>query len=262
MSCEIEIFQVDAFTDRVFGGNPAAVCRLTDGWLPDRTMQSIAAENNLSETAFLVAEGDGYDIRWFTPVREVDLCGHATLASGYVVMTHIDPSVREVRFNSRSGRLDVRREEDWLILDLPALPPQALEDWSGVADALGVEPREVLQNGKMLVLLDDRSAVQDTRPDMGKVAALSAGGIIITAPGDDCDFVSRFFAPAGGIPEDPVTGSAHSVLAPYWGERLGKTRMLARQISARGGLLKLELRGDRVWMTGKVVPYLQGRITI
>ena len=157
MSREIEIFQVDAFADRVFGGNPAAVCPLTEGWLPDETMQSIAAENNLSETAFLVAEDGGYAIRWFTPVREVDLCGHATLASGYVILTHIDPSVREVRFSSRSGRLEIRREDEWLRLDLPALPPQRLEAWPGVADALGVEPREVWRNGKMLALLGDRT---------------------------------------------------------------------------------------------------------
>ena len=262
MTRELDLYQIDAFSEQIFGGNPAAVCPLPEGWLPDETMQAIAAENNLSETAFLVAEKEGYAIRWFTPLREVDLCGHATLASGYVVMNDIEPSRDHVQFNSRSGPLRVSRDGDWLLLDLPALPPEPLREWTAVTEALGSEPREVWQSKKLLALLDSQSEVLASAPDLTKVAALPADGLIVTAMGEDCDFVSRYFAPAAGIPEDPVTGSAHSILAPFWAARLGKERMLARQVSRRGGLLRLELKGERVLIAGRVAPFLRGKITI
>ncbi len=263
---EIPIYQIDAFTGRLFAGNPAAVCPLT-AWLPDATMQAIAAENNLSETAFFVAAEDGaaedgYELRWFTPTVEVPLCGHATLAAGFVIMTQLRPGAERVRFRTRSGALEVVRRGDLFELDLPASPPRPVETPESLVAALGKVPREVLAAKSYLAVFADEAEVAALAPDMGAVAALDRDGVIVTAPGREADFVSRYFAPAAGIPEDPVTGSAHCVLTPYWAKRLGRSALRARQISARGGELFCEDRGDRVAVTGRAVCYLEGRIRV
>ena len=261
MPIEIPIYQVDAFTAEAFGGNPAAVCPL-EAWPADALLQAIAAENNLSETAFLVREGDGYHIRWFTPSIEVDLCGHATLASAYVIANHIEPGIEAIRFRSRSGPLDVTRADDLYTLDFPTINPEPVAELDAVAEALGTRPEAVLAKGKVLAVFRSEAEVSALAPDLPKVAALDYAGVIATAPGDKCDFVSRFFAPHAGIPEDPVTGSAHCLLTPYWAKRLGKTEMEARQISARGGALQVADRGERIHISGRVAPYLEGRIRV
>jgi len=259
---KIPIYQVDAFTSRVFGGNPAAVCPL-ESWLDDATLQAIAAENNLSETAFFVGRDGRYDIRWMTPAAEVDLCGHATLASGWVVFNRLETGRAEVEFGSRSGPLKVVREGDLLALDFPARPPEPIVDARPVGEALGRPPRELLAARRdYLALYDTEEEVRALRPDMPRVAALDRHAVIASAPGRSCDFVSRFFAPALGIPEDPVTGSSHCTLVPYWAGRLGKDRLSARQVSARGGELLCELRGARVRIAGRAALFLEGRIEI
>lgn len=262
---EIALYQVDAFADRPFAGNPAAVCPL-DAWLPDATLQAIAAENNLAETAFFVKNGSGYHLRWFTPAIEVKLCGHATLASAYVIAQHLDPKMRQVVFESLSGPLTVTRAGEVYTLDFPTARPAPFDDGGAVAKALGIAPREVLkpagEGGKLLAVLASEAAVRGAQPDMEKVMALPGDGLIITAQGDAVDFVSRYFAPHAGIPEDPVTGSAHVVLTPFWAERLGKKTLQARQISARGGALTVEDRGERTLISGTVAPYLEGRIRV
>ncbi len=257
----LPIYVVDAFAAARFAGNPAAVCPL-DSWLPDATLQSIAAENNLSETAFFLRNGGGFDLRWFTPTVEVDLCGHATLAAAYVIIEHLEPGIEDVSFNTRSGVLKVRREGDLLVLDLPAQPPKPSDLGELVAEALGVGPQAVLQAGKFMAVLADECQVRDVVPDLARVAGLPGDGLIITARGQDCDFVSRYFAPHAGIPEDPVTGSAHCVLVPYWAAELDRAELSARQLSARGGELQCRLRGDRVLLGGRAVPYLEGRILV
>jgi PhzF family phenazine biosynthesis protein len=261
MTRTLPIYQVDAFASEVFAGNPAAVCPL-DAWLPDEVMQAIAMENNLSETAFIVKSGADYDLRWFTPTVEVDLCGHATLGSAYVVATHLEPGRDAVVFQSRSGPLTVTREGDLFTLDFPARPPARLDDPAAVEDALGSPVEELWRADKTMAVLADEAAVLAARPDLAKVAALPGDGLIVTAPGREHDFVSRYFAPHAGIPEDPVTGSAHCVLTPYWAGRLDRARLTARQVSARGGELVVEDRGARVLISGRVAPYLEGRITI
>ncbi len=261
MSQEFAIYQVDAFTSAPFAGNPAAVCPL-DAWLPDETMQKIAAENNLSETAFLVRDGDTYGLRWFTPAIEVDLCGHATLGSAFVIANYLDPEAEVLRFETKSGRLTVRRDGDLFTMDFPARAPTRLADDAAFAAALGQPIEEALRADKNLAVLVSEAAVAAARPDLNKVAALEGDGLIITGPGESVDFVSRYFAPHAGIPEDPVTGSAHCVLTPYWARRLDKQRLTARQISARGGDLTVEDRGDRVLISGRVAPYLEGRIRV
>lgn len=258
---EIPIYQVDAFTSQQFGGNPAAVCPLPS-WLPDDVLQAIAAENNLSETAYLVKSAESYDLRWFTPTTEVDLCGHATLASAYVVCRHLEEDCREVRFNSASGPLTVTRDNGSFTMDFPARPPQRVVVETDFHAVLGREPEAFLASDKALAVFTEEASVHAFQPDLDAIARLPYDGLIVTAPGSDCDFVSRYFAPAAGIPEDPVTGSAHCVLAPYWADRLGKTSLFARQVSARGGALWLDLVGDRVRITGEVTPYLEGRILI
>lgn len=258
---EITLYQVDAFTDAVFGGNPAAVCPL-EAWLPDATMQAIAAENNLAETAFFVPDGAGYHLRWFTPTVEVDLCGHATLASAYVIATHLDPAAETIRFDSASGPLTVSRDGAVFTLDFPTHKPDSFDDGGAVAKALGVVPQEVMKADKLMAVLADESQVRAAAPDLEKVKALPGDGLIITAPGDSVDFVSRYFAPHAGIPEDSVTGSAHVVLTPYWAARLGKSTLEARQVSARLGKLKVEDRGERTLISGTVAPYLEGRIRV
>jgi len=258
---ELKIYQLDAFSNHLFGGNPAAVCPL-DTWLPDELMQQIAMENNLSETAFFVQEQDGLRIRWFTPKAEVTLCGHATLATAWVYFHHIEPDRDEVTFNSLSGPLVVYRRGKQLTLDFPASEVHPVAVPSQLTQALGTTPLECYAGGDWMVLLEDEKTVRHLKPDLALLIQLEARGLIVTAPGGDCDFVSRFFAPRVGIDEDPVTGSAHTHLAPYWAQRLGKKVLHARQLSARGGELWCEVRGARVTISGQVVPYLQGVVTL
>lgn len=255
------IFQLDAFTDRLFGGNPAAVV-LLERWLPDPVLQAVAAENNLSETAFVVTGGPVFPLRWFTPTLEIDLCGHATLATAQVLLRHVIHEATAVEFSTRSGTLHVTREGERLTLDFPARPGTPAEVTGDLVAALGVRPREVLRARDLMAVLDSESQVRTLHPDMARLAALDDFAVIVTAPGDTVDFVSRFFAPKGGVPEDPVTGSAHCTLTPYWAQRLGRTTLVAKQVSARGGDLVCRLAGDRVLMTGQAVEYLQGRITV
>jgi PhzF family phenazine biosynthesis protein len=258
---KIPIYQVDAFTSRTFGGNPAAVCPLP-AWIDEPLMQSIAAENNLAETAFIVPVNGGYEIRWFTPTSEVDLCGHATLASAYAVFEWLRPGTQRVTFQSKSGPLHVARKNGLLALDFPSRPAERCDDSSALSAALGKKPEETLRAKALLAVFATESDVRALAPDMEALANLDAYGIIATAPGGDVDFVSRFFAPKVGVPEDPVTGSAHTTLIPFWAQRLGKTAMRARQISKRGGELWCELIGDRVSIAGAVSPYLEGTIEV
>jgi PhzF family phenazine biosynthesis protein len=259
---KIPIYQIDAFTSRVFAGNPAAVCPL-DRWLDEAVMQSIAAENNLAETAFIVRDGSEWAIRWFTPELEVELCGHATLASGFLMLNRLEPLRDSVTFFSKSGPLTVKRAGERLELDLPTRAPASCEWPAELEEGLGAAPREVLRAPRdYLAVFDDEAAVRTLRPRMDLLATLDALGVIATAPGASCDFVSRFFAPRAGVPEDPVTGSAHCTLVPYWSARLGRPRLHARQISARGGELWCEHRGDRVMMAGMAVQFLEGTIEV
>jgi PhzF family phenazine biosynthesis protein len=258
---ELSLYQVDAFADRLFAGNPAAVCPL-DSWLPDAVMQAIAAENNLSETAFFVPRGEDYDLRWFTPTVEVDLCGHATQASGFIVMSRLAPQRSSVRFHTRSGPLSVTRQGEMFAIDLPSQPPEPCTMPDKIIAALGRKPAQVLGAVKYLAVYDGEADVAGLAPDTAAMTDIDRDGVIVTAPGRDCDFVSRYFAPHAGIPEDPVTGSAHCTLVPYWARRLGKTKLQARQISRRGGELFCELIGDRVRIAGRVALYLEGRIHV
>ena len=256
----IPIYQVDAFTLGPFTGNPAAVCPL-DHWIDDDTMQRIAAENNLAETAFIVAREGGYDLRWFTPTVEVDLCGHATLAAGYVVLNHLRVDLNSVAFETISGQLVVSREGDRLVMDFPSRPPKPSSVSKELSDALGKRPSEVHLSRDLLVVYDSEEVVRNLSPDQAKLLALDEGfGVIVTAKGKTVDFVSRFFVPKGGIAEDPVTGSAHCTLVPFWAERLGWSELIAHQVSARGGELHCELRDDRVIMSGHCVLFLTGSI--
>jgi PhzF family phenazine biosynthesis protein len=258
---QIPIYQVDAFADRVFGGNPAAVCPL-DSWLPDATMQAIAAENNLSETAFFVPEGDDFGLRWFTPTVEIDLAGHPTLAAAHVIFTELVPERNSVRFTTKIGdTLIVNCDGGVLWMDFPARPPLP-KSFGDVAGALGAAPLEILAARDGFAVFAREADVRALKPDMARVAALDCFGLIATAPGDDCDFVSRYFAPGAGVPEDPVTGSAHCTLIPYWARRLDKSSLKARQVSTRGGVLFCEDRGARVGIGGGAVTYLRGAITL
>lgn len=258
---EAPLYQVDAFADRLFTGNPAAVCLLAR-WPADEVLQSVATENNLSETAFLVGSGSRYELRWFTPVAEVDLCGHATLASAFVLFELRGVSGDEVGFETRSGLLFVRRDGELLRMEFPARPARACRPPERLLDALGGSAVEVLKADDYLVVYEDEEEIRRLRPDLQKLLGLEARGVIVTAPGDEVDFVSRFFAPELGVPEDPVTGSAHCTLAPYWTDRLGKVRLHARQLSRRGGELWCEVRGERVEISGRAVLYLSGSIRI
>ena len=256
----IPVYQVDAFTLGPFSGNPAAVCPL-DAWLDDATMQNIAAENNLAETAFIVPSEIGYDLRWFTPAIEVDLCGHATLAAGYVVLNHLRGDLDAVTFESVSGPLIVTRDGERLSMDFPARPPAPMADSEALSDALGEAPAEVQLSRDILAVYDDEASVRRLAPDQAKLRALEEGlGVIVSARGESVDFVSRFFAPKAGIAEDPVTGSAHCTLVPYWSERLGKSELVAHQVSPRGGELLCEHRDDRVIMSGRCTLFLTGSI--
>lgn len=267
----LSMYQVDAFADSVFCGNPAAVCIL-DEWLDDRVMQNIASENNLSETAFAtLSSGEiaQYDLRWFTPTQEVDLCGHATLATASILLDQRDPGRSKVTFATRSGVLTVWRSEDGYEMELPAQPPVEVNMPDGIHACLGVEPVEFLRasidNGMNMAVLNSAAQVRTVEPDFDYIKVMQGDGLIVTAPGDDIDpvdFVSRYFAPQAGIPEDPVTGSAHCVLVPYWVERLGRASLAARQVSQRGGSLTCRLEGDRVALGGNAVLYLEGAISI
>ena len=262
---KIPIYQVDAFSRVAFGGNPAAVCPL-DSWIYDVMMQKIAAENALSETAFIVPRGDEWEIRWFTPVQEVELCGHATLASGYVALTHLTPKREVVRFASKSGELSVARDGDRLSMVLPRYEPAPVETPPpALARALGKVPAATLGYGsKYLCVYESATDVAALVPDFAMLRTLDRYGVIVTAPGAEreCDFVSRFFAPAAGVDEDPVTGSAHCLLAPFWARELGRATLYAKQISRRGGELWCSLSGDSVTLAGYVAPYLVGEIDV
>jgi len=266
---KLPIYQVDAFTSEIFGGNPAAVMPLEE-WLPDDTMQQLALENNLSETAFLVtlpdeAEED-FHIRWFTPGIEVPLCGHATLASAWVLFNKLGWTQEQIRFQSKSGPLGVRKTEDgWLELDFPNLAFEARPTPNLILDALEGAPDTsffVPEDTNYLVVLKDEAAVKAAQPDIRKLKELGNLGVIITAPGDDFDFVSRYFAPGSSIDEDPVTGSIHSILVPYWAEQLGKSTLLAKQVSARGGVLRCGLKGNRVAIAGQAAFYMEGSVRL
>jgi len=257
----IPIYTLDAFTSRVFHGNPAAVCPLAL-WLPDETLQGIAAENNLSETAFFVETKSGYEIRWFTPKQECDLCGHATLASAHVILNFLKPGLNSVKFSSKSGVLKVARAGELLSLDFPTRSPKACPPPHGLLEGLGRAPEKTFVSRDVMAVYEDEDDVKTLEPDFAKLADVNAFAIIVTAPGQEVDFVSRFFAPRAGIAEDPVTGSSHCTLIPYWAKRLGKKRLRALQLSPRGGELFCELRGDRVSIAGRTVLYLEGTIEV
>lgn len=258
-----QIFQVDAFTTRRFAGNPAAVMPM-DSFPADALMQALAAENNLAETAFLVAEGRDYRLRWFTPTTEVPLCGHATLASAAVVMERLEPGRNAVVFHSLSGPLTVSRSGAGYVMDFPARPSERVSPPPGLAEALGVAPLEVFANTfNYMALVEGASVLGELAPDMAALARIDRPGVIVTASGDGVyDFVSRYFAPAKGIPEDPVTGAAHCMLAPYWATRLRKNAFRAYQASRRGGEVVCRLVGDRVELEGACVFYMQGEVEI
>ena len=258
---EIPFYQIDAFANEVFRGNPAGVC-LLDEWLEDEILQSIAAENNLSETAFLVQKENYYDLRWFTPKIEIDLCGHATLASGYVIFQYITPGLEQVEFKSKSGNLSVIKRDDLFFLDFPSRKPVPCKKPDGIDEILGQTPLEVLASRDLFAVFEDEEIIKKMNPDFDAISQLDYTAVIVTAPGKNSDFVSRFFAPKVGIPEDPVTGSAHCTLIPYWAERLNKKELLAFQLSERGGELFCANMEDRTAIGGRAVTYLSGTIYI
>jgi PhzF family phenazine biosynthesis protein len=257
----LPMYQVDAFADRIFSGNPAAVCPL-DAWLPDSVLQAIAAENNLAETAFFAREGSDYRLRWFTPVAEVDLCGHATLATADVLFRILGFEGQRIRFHTRSGILEVERSDGMYAMDFPASAPVECETSPVLVEALGVTPQRTLRAFDHVAVLQSEEQVRGLSPNMARLTDLDLRGVVVTAVGGHADFVSRFFAPKYGINEDPVTGSAHCELAPYWGARLGKTSMHAEQLSARGGTVHCELRGDRVTLRGSAALYMRAEIHV
>jgi predicted PhzF superfamily epimerase YddE/YHI9 len=258
---KIPYYHIDSFTSTPFAGNPAGVCPL-DTWLPDATLQKIAAENNLSETAFFVPAEDHYELRWFTPTIEVDLCGHATLASGYVLTQHLGYTGNVIHFESKSGTLLVERQGDILTLDFPSRPGEKRATPEALVRGLGNNPKEVYLARDYLAVFPSQAEVVAIQPNQDQLALLECLGIIVTAPGEGVDFVSRFFAPRAGIPEDPVTGSSHCTLIPYWVKRLGKTKLNARQLSIRGGELFCSLVGERVKIGGHAVTYMKGELEV
>ena len=256
----VKMHQVDAFAERAFEGNPAAVCPLAE-WLPEATMQAIAAENNLSETAFTVPRGKDWELRWFTPQAEVKLCGHATLATAWVLFDE-DPARELLRFHTKSGELSVRRRGETIELDFPALPGERARMPAAQLAGLGREPAEVWRNADYwLAVYGSEDDVRALRPDM-RALAEDSRGFVVTARGREADFVSRMFAPCVGIDEDPVCGSAHCLLTPYWAERLAKSVLVARQVSARGGTLHCTLAGERVRIAGRAVRVLEGTLFV
>lgn len=258
----IKLYQADAFTKNLFGGNPAAIC-LLDNWLEDLMLQNIAMENNLAETAFYIKNENGFHIRWFTPNKEVDLCGHATLAAAHVIFTEYNFPENEITFNSRSGKLTVRKENNFLVLNFPTDKMEKTSLSQKMIAALGSTPNEAYK-GKTdyMLVYSTQEQIEKIKPDFRKLAEVDARGVIVTAKGKDCDFVSRFFAPQCGIDEDPVTGSAHTSLTPYWSSKLGKTELSAIQLSKRKGYLKCKFLGDRVEIAGEAKLYLRGEIEI
>jgi PhzF family phenazine biosynthesis protein len=258
---KLDIYQVDAFTREIFKGNPAAVVPL-EKWLPAETMLAIAAENNLAETAFFVKEGDAFGLKWFTPEIEMDLCGHATLASAYVLWQELGVEGDTLNFETKSGTLTVTREGELMVMDFPARPAEATDAPEGFADALSAVPQTVLKSRDYLAVYGSEAEVLALRPDFRAITELGVHAVIVTAPGDTSDFVSRFFAPSVGVDEDPVTGSAHCTLIPYWAERFEKNELYALQVSKRGGELFCELRGDRVKKAGNAVLYMKGEIEV
>ncbi len=258
---KLDIYQVDAFASNVFEGNPAAVCPL-ESWLPDETLQQIAEENNLSETAFFVAENGGFALRWFTPEAEVDLCGHATLAAAHVLFEHLSYAEAAINFATRSGTLVVEKTGTGYSMSFPASLPQLIEAPAALLEGLGTEPKAVLAAFDYIVVFESEAQVRALTPDFAKLSELDNRGVVVTAPGDDVDFVSRCFFPKLRVNEDPVTGSAHCELAPYWCEQLGKSSLKARQVSKRTGDVGCEVVGDRVILTGSAVDYLQGTIRV
>ena len=258
---KLKLFQVDAFAERVFEGNPAAVVPLPH-WLDDDVLLRIAEENNLSETAFLVKSATGYELRWFTPAAEVDLCGHATLAAAHVVFSHLGFDQDEVRFSSRSGELIVHRSEGGLMMDFPATRPTPVATPTAITEALGFEPNQVLLGYDHIVVLDNEQQVQSLVMDLTPLRQLDSRGVVVTAAADQYDCVSRCFYPKLNVPEDPVTGSAHCQLAPYWAEQLQKSELNARQLSARGGTIRCVVKGERVQLYGRAVDYLIGTINL
>lgn len=258
---KIPFFHVDAFTNKVFAGNPAGVCLLEE-WLPNKTLQKIAAENNLPETAFLVRGKTEYHLRWFSPAVEIDLCGHATLASAFVLHLTLSDLPHTLRFKTMSGMLKVEKQNDLYILDFPVRRAEKNDPPDALLQGLGIKPQSVFKARDFLTVFDNEEQILSLAPDFTQLASLDCLGIIATAPGREVDFVSRFFAPAVGIPEDPVTGSSHCTLIPYWADKKGKNILTARQLSKRGGELFCEYRTDRVLIGGKAALYLQGEITV
>lgn len=258
---EILFYQIDAFAGRVFSGNPAGVCVL-EGWPEEGVLRSIANENNLPETAFLVRKDKDFELRWFTPEMEIDLCGHATLASAHAIFEFLDNDRKQIKFITGSGLLSVERKEGLIFMDFPSRPPADYIAPDGMAEILGAVPTEVMRSRDIMVVFNDENTVKTLSPDLAGLAELDCAGVIVTAPGDTGDFVSRFFAPRMGIPEDHVTGSAHCTLIPYWAKRLAKRELHAFQISKRGGELFCSDKGDRVSIGGRAVTYLCGIIMI
>jgi PhzF family phenazine biosynthesis protein len=259
----IPIYQADAFTSHLFGGNPAAICPLNE-WLSDEIMQKIAVENNLAETAFFVKKGDSFTLRWFTPEYEIDLCGHATLATAHILFTELGYHGDAIHFETvKAGVLTVTRNGDKYNMDFPSRPPIPIETPNGLVEALGgQEPLAVLRSRDFFLVYESEEMIRDVAPDFYTLSKMDTVGVIVTAPGKNVDFVSRFFAPGAGVPEDPVTGSAHCNLIPYWAKKLGKNKLHAYQISQRKGELWCELKGDRVLMSGNAVTYLKGEIYV
>ncbi|MBN1181085.1 MAG: PhzF family phenazine biosynthesis protein [Bacteroidales bacterium] len=259
---EIKLYQIDTFTTEIFKGNAAAICPL-DNWLDDELLIKIAAENNLSETGFFIKDGTEYQIRWFTPAVEVDLCGHATLAEAYVLYNYRGYEGESIAFNSKSGILKVRKSDDFFVLDFPSDKIKKVDLTDELIKPFDVKPSEAFKgNTDYMLIFDDEEVISNMTPDLSLIAQIKARGIIVTARGNQTDFVSRFFAPQSGIDEDPVTGSSHTTLTPYWSNRLNKSELSAQQISKRGGMLKCKYLGERVEISGKAVTYLIGDIKI
>ena len=258
---ELTLYQIDAFASRLFEGNPAAVCPL-DGWLSDELMLSIAEENNLSETAFFVPVGNGFHIRWFTPEGEVDLCGHATLATAYVLFSILGYKRDSIEFDSKSGMLTVTKDNEWLVMDFPAQPPVLCDIPKEIIKAFDIAPVECLKSEDFIVVFEREADIESANPAFEQLMKLDLRGVIITAKSTRYDFVARFFAPKYGIHEDPVTGSVYTQLAPYWASRIGSKRFSVKQLSSRGGELTCEIVDDRVLISGKAIKYLEGKIKV
>jgi PhzF family phenazine biosynthesis protein len=258
---EIKIYQIDAFADNTFEGNPAAVCPLNE-WISDELLQQIAEENNLSETAFFVAEDDGYSLRWFTPEDEVDLCGHATLAAAHVLFQHLGYIKESILFYTKSGTLEVGRSGAGYSMSFPASNVEPIDSSTGLNEALGVIPTKTFVAFDYIVILDSESQVKSLSPDFVKLQALDLRGVVVTAPGEKVDFVSRCFFPKLRVNEDPVTGSAHCEIAPYWAKKLSRNKLIGKQLSQRTGIVQCEVIGDRVILLGNAVDYMSGIVTI